>query len=169
MGERLSGLPNSPNDTRANQRRGLLVFLALLFAFCNLLDNDVKPPPGQYQTINIPGGSLRVSRGSCEAVDLLVIENRATVAVRNMRNVWQNVYPIETITVDASPVVMSVNPTTSAGQANGIYHPAERWIELRCEKELVIEAEIYHAIAHRLGIFCWKTIGHGVRLDCNPG
>ena len=165
----MSESPNGPNDTRPNQRRGLLVILAVLLASCNLFNNEAKPPPGEYHTINIPGGSLRVSRGSCEEVDLLVIENRATVAVWNMRNVWQNAYPIETITVDASPVVMSVNPTTSAGQANGIYHPAERWIELRCEKEAVIEAEIYHAIAHRLGIFCWKSIGHGVTLDCNPG
>ncbi len=149
-----------------------LIPALLLLASCELFHTVPSAPPGDYVRVAIPDGSLLVSSGSCGEVDMGVIKSRATVAVHAMQDVWINAYPLSTISVDGMKVVMSVNPGTSAGPANGIYHGDERWIELRCGFESVIEAELYHAIAHRLGLWCWFTIGHGIlyggelHLDC---
>ena len=141
----------------------------LLLASCDLgLRHDAHwPPRGEYRTVNVTDGSLRVSQGTCAGVDLQIIQVRADVAIANMRAVWQQTYPTATITVEGLPVVMSANLSATGSPAAGLYWP-EHWIELRCDNEDAIEPELYHAIGHRLRIPCWATIGHRVDLDCSP-
>ncbi len=149
---------------------GLAIFLIawLSIAGCagvrKLLGDDDPAPSGRYESLAITGGSLLVSRGECSYPDLDTLQRRANVAVENMRAAW----PASNVSVHSLPVSFSRDPWAGSIQATGIYHADGRWIELRCpDYEFVIEHELGHALAHKMGLWCWRTIGHGLNLDCS--
>ena len=148
---------------------GLAIFLIawLSISGCagvrKILGDDDPAPSGRYEALAITGGSLLVSRGWCSYPDMDIIQRRANIAIENMRAAWPTIPPAS-ITVHSMPVSFSRGVDI---QANGLYHAPERWIELRCDFEFVIEAELYHALGHKLGLWCWPTIGHPHGLDCS--
>ncbi len=151
----------------------IVLILALLLTSCanlrNILGDDNPPPPGHYESVPLYAtdghiaGSLLVSRGGCSKPDTDIIERRANAAVVRMREAWPT---INNITLYAMPVVFSRDPWAGNIKANGVYHYADGWIELRCDKEFVIEHEMYHALGHLMRVPCWRTIGHGHEPDC---
>ncbi len=160
---------------------GLAIFLIawLSISGCSglrkILGDDDPAPSGHYEPLVLDaGGSLLVSRGRCSYPDLDMLRRRANLAIENMRAAWPN---RPNITVHSFPVWFSVNPWGQDNngvlvKANGVYHPDGRWIELRCADatrsyEGTIEAELYHALGHKLGLWCWPTIGHPHGLDCS--
>ena len=137
--------------------RALLVLLCLTSC-----DDVLKPPAGDYELVEIIGGSLYVSRGNCdEQVDIALLRERANKSVVAMKAAWGM-----TESVSNMPVVMAIAPVAQGALADGIYYADEVWIELRCRREVAIEWELYHAIAHRFGVWCWQTIGHEHDLNC---
>jgi len=101
------------------------------------------------------------------------LQRGANRAIVEMRKAWP-LFPAEQVTVHSLPVVGTIDPWATV-QANGIYWPDGRWVELRCEHEFVIEHEMYHALGHQMRLPCWRTMtisnppetGHYHNLDCS--
>ncbi len=145
-------------------KRASVCIIALLLCACDLgIFDGPNAPTGEYVTVEIIGGSLRVSQGSCGSVDLSIIEDRANRGVIEMRGTWSDTYPASEIAVSDMPVWM-----TAGLGVSGIYYNDHRWIALACDNETTIHHELRHAIAHRLRLPCQGTIGHTSNVDCSP-
>lgn len=151
-----------------------LIAVIILGMSCNILNKFPQAPHGVYVRVLITGGSLLVARGQCQDVDIDILRLSANMAVRDMRAVWGDILaPDYLISVSEMPVYMAINPSSMGLLANGIYWKDEKWIELRCDREFVLEHELVHAIGHQIGVWCYASIGCGVpghvfNMDCTP-
>lgn len=129
-----------------------------------------EAPSGEYVEYVIDGGSVRVLdlEGCEEGVDAGKLVDAANVAVREMRRVWPE--KMEGGSVQGMKVVMKIDPKLDGTRVTGAYHTGEEWVVLRCGFEGVMMHEMFHALAHKKGIWCYSKIHHvcGYNLNCTP-
>lgn len=123
------------------------------------------PQSGRYESVDFDGGTLLVSRGHCESVDLDELVEWADKAYADAHGAWPDIdLPVRNLYVTGRNI-----------QDYGLYKRKLHRVEYRCGWEKVIRHELFHhwCYEHALPCNC-RLIDHppekgGVTLaQCAP-